>query len=129
MRWAEINDSAAILVLALHFVWILWVIFGALWTSGRRWLASFHIASLVWGIMVEVGPWPCPLTMAEDFFQGRASLLHDQGGFLQHCISPLVYPNVSVAFLTTCGVAVCVANLVVYTWRAIRWIRRRRVRA
>ena len=71
---AEMNNAAVVLVLVVHLAWILWVIFGALWTSGRRGLTAFHIASLVWGIIVEVGPWPCPLTMAEDFFQQRAGV-------------------------------------------------------
>jgi hypothetical protein len=123
MKWAQFNNAAVILVLVLHLAWILWVIFGAFWTSGRRWLTAFHIASLVWGIMVEVGPWPCPLTMTEDFFQQRAGLVSSGGNFLQHYVSSLVYPNVSVTLLTICGVAVCVANLVIYVWRALRWIR------
>ncbi|MGB7134511.1 MAG: DUF2784 family protein, partial [Acidobacteriaceae bacterium] len=47
----------AALVLAIHLTWILFVIFGALVTRGRPWLTGFHLASLVWGIVVEVGPW------------------------------------------------------------------------
>ncbi len=124
MNRVEMNNAAVVLVLVVHLAWILWVIFGALWTSGRRGLTTFHIASLVWGIIVEVGPWPCPLTMAEDFFQQRAGLESSGGNFLQHSISSLVYPNVSVMLLTICGVAVCVANLGIYMWRAFRWSRR-----
>src|ERR1035437_5556519 len=96
MKGAAIDNLAIVIVLMLHLLWILWVIFGAVWTSGRRWLTAFHIASLVWGIMVEVGPWPCPLTMAEDFFQQRAGLASSGGDFLQHYISSIVYPDVSV---------------------------------
>lgn len=124
MNGSEINNAAVVLVLVLHLAWILWVMFGAFWTSGRPWLTAFHIASLVWGIMVEVGPWPCPLTMAEDFFQRRAGLLPNGGDFLQHYISCVVYPDVSVALLTICGVAICIANLAVYMCRVFWWSRR-----
>jgi hypothetical protein len=123
MNSSEINNAAVVLVLVLHLAWILWVIFGAFWTRGRRWLTAFHLASLVWGIVVEVGPWPCPLTMAEDFFQRRARQVSTGGGFLQHYISSIVYPNVSVMLLTIFGVAVCAANLAIYVWRVFRWIR------
>ena len=126
MNWSEIDNMAVVVVLVSHLAWILWVIFGAFWTSGRRWLTVFHIASLVWGIVVEVGPWPCPLTMAEDYFQGRAGAAPTGGNFLQHYISSIVYPDVSVTLLTIFGVAVCVANLTIYVWRAFQWIRRRR---
>ncbi|HTU50627.1 MAG TPA: DUF2784 domain-containing protein [Acidobacteriaceae bacterium] len=123
--WAQIDNAAVVAVLMLHLAWILWVIFGAFWTSGRPWLTAFHIASLVWGILVEIGPWPCPLTMAEEFFQQRAGQVSSGGNFLQHYISSIVYPNVSVTLLIGCGVAVCAANLAIYAWRAFRWIRRR----
>jgi hypothetical protein len=126
MTWADFDNTAALLVMTLHLAWILWVIFGAFWTSGRRWLTAFHIASLVWGIMVEIGPWPCPLTMAEDFFQRQAGLVPYRGSFLLHCTSSLVYPNVSVTLLTICGVAVCAANLGMYAWRAFKGVRRDR---
>jgi hypothetical protein len=51
-------EILASLVLAIHFVWISWVALGALWTRGRVLLAASHILSLVWGILVELLPWP-----------------------------------------------------------------------
>jgi hypothetical protein len=68
MSGAEVNNVAITAILGLHLAWILGMIFGALSTRGRRWLTAFHLASLIWGILVEVGPWTGPLTMAEDFF-------------------------------------------------------------
>ncbi len=110
-------DTAVIFVLALHLAWILWVIFGAFWTRGHRWLTTFHIASLIWGILVEVGPWPCPLTMAEQSLQRSAGLAPYRGSFLLHYLGAIVYPDIPVVVLTICGVAVCAANLVVYITR------------
>ncbi|MES2219686.1 MAG: DUF2784 domain-containing protein [Acidobacteriota bacterium] len=123
MTGEETNNAAITLVLVMHLVWILWVIFGAFFTRGHRWLSGFHLASLIWGILVEVGPWLCPLTMAEDFFQRRAGLRPVGGDFLNHCIRSVVYPEVSVTLLTVLGVGVCVANLAVYAERFFRWVR------
>src|SRR6185437_7397617 len=123
MSGSQVDNAAVVMVLLLHLAWILWVIFGVLWTRGRRWLTAFHIASLVWGILVEVGPWPCPLTMVEDFFQRHAGMVSSDGKFLQHYISLVVYPNVSESLLVICGVAVCVVNLAIYAWRAFQWTR------
>ena len=47
----------AIVVLALHLGFILWVIFGARLTRGRTVLRGLHIGSLVWGLLVEIVPW------------------------------------------------------------------------
>jgi len=117
-------EIAAVAVLALHLAWILWVILGALWTRGRLWLAAFHMASLVWGIAVETGPWPCPLTMAEQFFESRVGILPWRGSFLLHWLDKIVYPNVSALLLTVCGVAVCIVNLGIYLFRYRCWRRR-----
>jgi len=56
--------ALAIAVLFLHGLFILWVIFGALLARGRPMLRWLHVASLIWGILTELLPWPCPLTVA-----------------------------------------------------------------
>ena len=64
--------SVAILVLFLHALFILWVVFGALVTRSRPVLRWLHIASLVWGILTELLPWPCPLTVLENWLEVKA---------------------------------------------------------
>ena len=104
-------------MLVAHLAWILWVIFGALWTKNRPLLAGFHIASLVWGIVVELGPWPCPLTLAEEFFERGSGADMYRAGFLVHFLDSVIYPEISVQLLTICGVAVCGVNLAIYARR------------
>ncbi|HYM13236.1 MAG TPA: DUF2784 domain-containing protein [Bryobacterales bacterium] len=106
--------------LSVHLLWIGWVIFGALVTRGRRALAWLHIASLVYGIAIEIALWPCPLTLLEDWLRGRAGLGPYQGGFLIHHLDALVYPDVSQGLLTGVAVAVCGFNLGVYGLRMRR---------
>jgi len=112
----------AALVLALHLAWILWVIFGALVTRGRPWLAGFHIASIVWGVIAEVGPWPCPLTLLEDRFESAAGMHSYSGDCLVHYLDAVVYPRIPVAVILAFAVAVCGANLIVYLIRMVREI-------
>jgi uncharacterized protein DUF2784 len=107
----------AVSVLFVHLAWLALVIFGALWTRGRpRWTA-LHILALLWGIVMELGPWPCPLTLAEGYFELRAGLPAYQGSFLLHYLNAIVYPNVPAWIVTSAGVAVCAFNLAVYGWR------------
>ena len=114
------NGALAEVMLAAHLAFILWVMLGVLVTRRRRWLAALHVASLVYGIVSELGPWPCPLTLAENFFEARAGIAPYQGPFLLHYLDAIVYPNLSPALLTVSGVAVCAANLLVYAWRLAR---------
>ncbi|HZS56505.1 MAG TPA: DUF2784 domain-containing protein [Bryobacteraceae bacterium] len=108
-------------VLAIHLLWILWVIFGAFWTRGRSYLTGFHILSLIWGIIVELSPLPCPLTLAEQFFEQRAGTGTYQGAFLARWLDRLVYPDLPESTLVIAGVAICVTNLAVYGWRCLKW--------
>jgi hypothetical protein len=111
---SSLYSALAILVLFLHAVFILWVVLGALLTRSRPALRWLHIASLVWGILTELLPWPCPLTVLENWLEARAGVQPYQGGFLLHYLDKLVYPDISATALTIAGVVVCVLNLALY---------------
>lgn len=113
----------AALALALHLTWILWVIFGAIWTRRRPWLTGFHIASLLWGMIAEAGPWPCPLTLAEQWLEAKAGIQPYTGDFLVHYLDAIVYPNIPISVLIGGAIAVCCANLLIYLVRLARALR------
>jgi hypothetical protein len=112
----------AVLVLFVHFAWLALVIFGAIWTRGRPLWTALHILALLWGIVVESGPWPCPLTLAEGYLEARAGLPAYQGSFLLHYLNATIYPHIPAWIVTSAGVAVCAANLIIYgcRWRSSR---------
>jgi hypothetical protein len=114
--------ALAIAVLFLHGLFILWVIFGAFLVRARPMLRWLHISSLIWGILTELLPWSCPLTVLENWLEGRAGIEPYQGGFLLHYLDRLVYPDISATVLTVAGVFVCVLNLALYArqiWSAV----------
>src|ERR1700741_57836 len=100
---SSLYSSLSILLLLLHALFILWVVFGAFLTRWRPVLRWLHIASLVWGILTELLPWPCPLTLLENWLEGKAGVEPYQGGFLFHYLDKLVYPNISTTILTVAG--------------------------
>jgi hypothetical protein len=112
--------AAAILVLIAHLAFILWVIFGALFTRGRPLLRRIHIVSLVWGLLIEIFPWTCPLTFAENWLEQRAGIAPYQGGFLLHYLDALVYPDVPPMLLTVAAVVAVAANVAIYLRRGRR---------
>jgi len=120
---SDFYSALATAVLFLHALFILWVVFGALLTRSRPLLRWLHIGSLLWGILTEVLPWPCPLTLLENWLEGRAGVEPYQGGFLLPYLDKLVYPDISAKVLTIAGVIVCVANLAFYARQV--WISRR----
>lgn len=115
---ANFYIALAVTVLLLHTLFILWVIFGALVTRNRPVLRWLHVTSLIWGILTELTALPCPLTLLENWLEGKAGVEPYQGGFLLHYLDRLVYPDISVMLLVTVGVLVCAVNLVIYGWQA-----------
>jgi hypothetical protein len=119
-----VYSALAAAILTLHLLFILWVVFGVVVTRCRPVLRWLHLGCLAWGLLIEILPWTCPLTWAENWLETRAGIAPYQGGFLLHYLDALVYPNIPPGLLTGLGVAVCVVNLGIY---AMRFHRRRRL--
>ena len=116
----NLYSALATAVLFLHALFIVWVVFGAVLPRSRPVLRWLHIASLIWGILAELPTWPCPLTLLENWLEGKAGIEPYQSGFLLHYLDKLVYPNISATALTVAGVIVCAFNLALYGRQAWR---------
>lgn len=125
MTWAA--RLAAEGVVLLHFAFILFVVLGGLLVLRRPRLAWLHLPAAAWGSAIEFGGWFCPLTPLEQVLRRRAGLAPYEGGFLDHYIFPLLYPDgLTRELQMVLGAAVLVVNLGVY---AMLLIRRSRVPA
>jgi hypothetical protein len=111
---SSLYSALAISVLFLHALFILWVVFGALLTRSHPILRWLHVGSLVWGILTELLPWPCPLTVLENWLEAKTGVQPYHGGFLLHYLDKLVYPDISATVLTIAGVIICALNLAFY---------------
>jgi hypothetical protein len=105
---------SAILVLTAHAGFIVWVIFGAAVTRARPVLTALHVLSLVWALVIEILPWTCPLTLAENWLEQRAGITSYQGGFVLHYLDALIYPNLSPSLLTAAAALVFAINVIIY---------------
>jgi hypothetical protein len=114
---STVYGSAALGVLLFHVAWLVFVVFGALVTRGRRVFTALHLAALAWALLVEVGPWPCPLTALEQALWSHADAEGYSGGFLLHYLDRLIYPGVPEWILVAGAAVVISANSVVYMRR------------
>jgi hypothetical protein len=119
MEMRALDLALAEISLLAHLAFIAWVIFGTL-AARRLWSQFLHIASLVYAIAIELGPWPCVLTLAENWFEARAGLIPYHGPFLLHYLDLIVYPKLSPVLLTWAGVAVCAVNSMIYARRYLQ---------
>jgi hypothetical protein len=107
----------------LHLGFVLFVVAGGLLVLRWRRLAWVHVPCALWGALIELAGWVCPLTPLELWLRARAGEAGYGGGFVEHYVLPVLYPgaltrNLQVAL----GIAVLAVNAVVYTWL---WHRRR----
>lgn len=104
-------------VLSLHAAYFAWVITGAFFTRGRPRLAALHVATLVYGMIVEVFGFWCPLTALEEWLDVRGQVSAYRGSFLLHYLDVVLYPDISPNLLIAGTVGVCILNPSIYAWR------------
>jgi len=114
------NYAVALAALLLHFLWLAWVALGWLVTRRRPLLRWLHIASLIYGILIEIFRWPCPLTLVEVEFARRAGRTAYREPFLVHYLEKIVYPEMPETAVTVGAVAVCAGILLLYVRRYAR---------
>lgn len=81
------------IVLVLHLGFVLFVVLGGL--AGSRWpnVACVHIPAMLWGVIVELGGWICPLTPLENCLRTEGGGAGYSGDFVDRVILPLIYPQ------------------------------------
>ena len=88
-----------------------------MFTSGQPRLAALHVGTLVYGVIIEIFGFLCPLTALEEWLQVRGGVLSYRGPFLLYYLDAVVYPNIPTNLLIAGAVAVCVLNLWIYARR------------
>lgn len=117
---------AADALLLTHLAFVLFVVCGGLLVLRWPKLAWAHVPAAVWGALVEMVGWICPLTPLEGALRRAAGDAGYSGGFIEHYLVATLYPNgLTRAMQVSFGVAVVVLNVAIYLL-VIRWARARR---
>ncbi len=110
-----IYESAATAIAILHFAFILFVAFGGLLVLRWHGLAWIHLPAAVWGAVIEIKHWNCPLTNVELWLLRRAGKQGYEGGFIAHYLFSLIYPaRLTRGTEIAIAVFVVVINSIVY---------------
>ena len=107
-------ELAADLTALTHFAFLLFIIFGALLGRHNRVWRYLHLASMVYGVMIEVFYWYCPLTYLEQYLQEKAGAESFEGGFIAHYLNEVIYINAPQWSLILAAVVVLGVNVGLY---------------
>jgi hypothetical protein len=112
-------------VLVLHLAFILFVVLGGFLVLRRPRLAWLHAPVFLWGAAIEFGGWICPLTPLEKWLRDLGGEGAYAGGFIEHYVTALIYPEGLTRNLQLLiGAGVLAINAAIY----LRLWRRRRAR-
>jgi hypothetical protein len=115
------------LVLVVHFAFLAFVVAGGVLVLRWPKLALLHLPAVVWGVLIELSGWICPLTPLENSLRHRAGEAGYTGGFIAHYVTRLLYPDgLTRGIQVVLGVAVLALNVAVY---AVLIARRRATRS
>ena len=115
-------------VLVLHFAIAAFAVAGGLLVLRWRRLAWLHLPVLAWCSWVNLAHRVCPLTPLENRLRALAGQSGYEGGFLDHYLTPVLYPaGMSADVALAAGISLPLWNVAVYAWVLRR--RRREVRA
>ena len=104
-------------VVFIHFLWIVFLIIGAI--PGVRYpvVKIFHIAGLSFSIIIQIFGWYCPLTHLEVWLRMRHDpTLSYTGSFIIHYIEQIVYLEISPRTVFIITILLLAFNMLIY-WR------------
>lgn len=105
--------SADLLVL-LHFLFILFVIFGGFLVWKWKKLVWLHLPAALWGALLEFGGWICPLTRLENLLRSKEHGSYSTG-FIEHYLLPIIYPGgLTREIQIALGIIVVLLNVFIY---------------
>ena len=115
------------LIVILHFLWILFLVFGFIFVLSGSKIFWLHLGGLIFSLLMNLFGWYCPLTYAENYlYRLHASRLAYGSSFIIHYLEPIIYPDLPERTIRLGEIAFVCLNLVAYTVLAKKYLRRRR---
>lgn len=106
------------LVVILHFLWILFILFGAFWGRRNRLVRTVHVSALAFALLLETFAWYCPLTYLEVWLRTRESSASGYAGdFVVHYLERLIYIELPRPLLVVGTLLLIAGNASIYLRR------------
>ncbi len=117
-----IYQLAAEATLVLHICFGVFVAAGwlAVWRYPR--VAWIHVPTLIWGTLVNINGWVCPLTPIENHFRRLSGESGYEGTFIEEYLLPVIYSGDATGVSGfALGVIVASSGVITYAFLLYRW--------
>ena len=105
------------ITIIIHFLWILFLIFGILFAIRGSKIAFLHISGLIFSLIINIFGWYCPLTHLENYFYKTSlSGTYYNGSFISYYLNRIIYLDVPLSYIRIGGIIFVIINTVVYIY-------------
>ena len=106
------------IVVFIHFLWIVFLIFGAFWGIRNKAVMTFHVSGLAFAFIIQIFDWYCPLTHLEVWLRSKHDpALAYTGSFIIYYVERMVYIEISRYSIFIFTVFLCGFNIWFYLVR------------
>jgi len=124
LNWSPVFPMVPLLVditIAVHFLWILFLIFGFVFALKGSRIAFLHLGGLGFALVLNALGWYCPLTHVENYFRSLHGAYSTYStSFIMRQVESLVYPDIPENLLRGGEILLTVLYLLVYGYWAKR---------
>ncbi|MBU0735206.1 MAG: DUF2784 domain-containing protein, partial [Pseudomonadota bacterium] len=121
-----IQSVLAQITVILHFLWIVFIVFGVVFAIRRSRVAWLHLGGILFSLIINLFGWYCPLTYLEHYLQaGPVSGGAHEEPFIIHYLMPVIYPDVPERIIRIGEILFVCLNLVIYAGIAVKYLSRR----
>ncbi len=99
------------IVVVIHFLWILFLLFGAFWGIKNIKVRVVHIGGLIFAVTIQVFDWYCPLTNLETWLRSKYEPTLSYGSsFIIHYIDKIIYIELPRSLIFILSILLCAIN-------------------
>ena len=110
------------IVVLIYFLWIVFLLLGAVWGVKNKVIRVIHFSGLFFAILIQIFNWYCPLTHVEFWLRSKHDpALTYAGSFIVHYVEKLIYFELSQSTIFIFTVFLCAFNAWAYFGRR-RWL-------
>ena len=106
-------------IILLHLAWILFLIFGVFLALKWHRIAWFHLAGLLFSLILNAFGWYCPLTYLENdlrYLQDVESTY--SGPFIVEYLERIIYPGLPAFYIRAAEIVFVLLYMVLYVYLA-----------
>ncbi len=116
---------AADIIVLIHLLFIIFVVAGGFFVLKWPKTAWLHIPAAIWGALIELAGWVCPLTPVENSIRTGGGEAAYRSGFIDHYVIPVIYPaGLTREIQLVLGCIVIVLNVLIYGVLIVKKVRK-----